>query len=705
MSVPADQMTGALGAVEGGIRAAGGEQEVPQAELDEVKCINEEYTTARAFDEAARKQYNLDRRYAQGVADPSWASDANIIGAFIDILVAFLFAKNPDVSARPAARAGNQPDKNMQLFAETLQIVISRLWKDAKLKKRMRKVVRSVLSVGAGWFKALVYSESRPNPKVQKDLHDTRDQLEQIEAIKKRLTEEGNYDDSYEANITELNNLIQGLEANVEQIVKRGLCIDFLRAEDVQVSLDVACIEDYADADWISHDLYIRKDKVRAQFPLLSDEDCRTAVIYYQRQTGSADPNAMQGAAPSLDSVSPEGQFTKDSTPAATTMLGGKDKPVEFVKVVELWDRRDNLIKTLIDGVKRWAREKYAPPQASSRFYSFFYLAFYETDGSRHPQSLSWRLRKLQDEYSQTRSAGRLTKERMIPGVVFHAGQLDEAEVEKLKNSTHMEYVPLKPTNPDLDLSKVITAKPLPNIDPAVYDTAAVMRDANMLSGVQEAQASTAASAPGKTATEAEIEQSGFSARTSADRDQEEDLLTELAQYTAEVSLQSLPVSYVQRIAGPLAFWPGEDDVSPMPAPAMEAQDVLHVLDVEIAAGTTGKPQARADKETWATLLPLVERFITQIQLLDVTNPPAAKAYRQLLRETCKRLDDRMDIDSLIPPPPQLDPITGLPMGPDGKPIAAPGAPGAGGPPVGNGTVNNPGAQGAPTQSAAPPAA
>ncbi len=40
------------------------------------------YNAAREFDKPARQQYARDRKYAQGVADPSWHSDANIIGTF-----------------------------------------------------------------------------------------------------------------------------------------------------------------------------------------------------------------------------------------------------------------------------------------------------------------------------------------------------------------------------------------------------------------------------------------------------------------------------------------------------------------------------------------------------------------------------------------------------------------------------------------------
>jgi hypothetical protein len=676
-----DQMQAGLSdAVDQGITASNAKPEIPEAELTEVKKLTDEYTEARGFDEYARKQYNADRKYAQGIADPSWASDANIIGAFIDILVSFLYAQNPDVSTRPAAQAGGNSDQQRQLFAETLQIVVSRLWKEAKLKKAMRRTVRAVLSIGVGWFKAIMYSETKRNVQVEKQLADARDNVAQIEAIKTQLAENGEHTDEYDAKITELNRLMQGLEGQVEILVKRGMCIDFCRSEDIQVSLDVADTEEYLSSDWISNDMYIRKTAVAARFPAITEDNLKAATIYYQRQTGAGNPHASDSANPEH---SAEGQFTKQNSPQ-TQKEGGK--PIEFVKVVELWDHRDDLVKTFIEGAKQWAVEPYAPPQASTRFYPYFRVSFFETDGSRHPQSLSWRLKKLQDEYSGARSAGVLTRRRSIPGTIFNKGQLDPVEVRKLENSEHLEMVGIDITDPTMRLDQVITAKPVPRVDPMLFDTMACQRDMEVLSGVQEAQQQAVTTQ--KTATEAEIQQSGFRARTGADRDNVEDVINELALYTSELALQSLTAEQVQRIAGPLAFWPE----------GMNVQDILTLVEVEIQAGTTGKPQQKADKEAWATLLPLIQQMILQIQQLDLTNPPAAMAQRNLLKETLRRLDDRLNIDSIIPPPPPQ--IPGLPPGavPPQAPGALPGeAPGA--PPVGNGTINNPAAQ----QTAAPP--
>jgi len=71
-------------------------------------------------------------------------------------------------------------------------------------------------------------------------------------------------------------------------------------------------------------------------------------------------------------------------------------------------------------------------------------------------------------------------------------------------------------------------------------------------------------------------------------------------------------------------------------------------------------------------------------------NLAMAETRKNIIRETLKRLDDRLSLESIL--------VTGpAPVMPPGMPGASPtsAAPGAV-PPTGNGTVNNPAAQGAP---------
>jgi len=325
------------------------------------------------------------------------------------------------------------------------------------------------------------------------------------------------------------------------------------------------------------------------------------------------------------------------------------------LRVVEIWDRRDKQIYTIIDGVKKWAKEPYTPPYPTSRFYPFFYFAFYEVDGQRHAQSLAWRLYKLQDEYSSSRSNFRLTRERSIPGVLFNATMLDEVEAKKLQESKSQEYTALRPSDPSVPLANLFAPKPVQGIDMRLYDPTLILNDMERISGVQEAL-SAAINGPGnpKTATEANIQQSGTQARTTSDRDNLESMLTDLATYTAEQALQCLETRDVQRLAGPKAFWPA----------GMDIDDLFTMVEVQIEAGSTGKPRQSTDMQAWATILPLIQKSLQTIQQAFAQgNQPLANAEIELIKETMLRLGDESDVERFIPRQPP------------------PGSPGAGGPP------------------------
>jgi len=628
---------GLLGAVS---RGADKQTNVDEAERQLVEKLNTEYVTAREFDKGHREQQRKDRSYAAGTSDPDWASDANLIGSFIDILCSFLYAQNPDVGCSAARHVGDQPNKQATDFAQTLELVISVLWRRGKLKKAAKRGVRSALSVGDGWFKALMYTQKRPMPQTEKDILDKESQLADIAQKKRELADDDTGPDGEEGLELEIKNQVAALKEKLELQVKQGMTIDFCRAEDMQVSLDISNLDDYVDADWISNDMYLEKSTALARFPRISEEDSNSATNYYQRQNANQDKGDTLDAA--TGEAASEGSYTKDQ-PGGQGATKAGSKPITFFKVVELWDKRDGQIKTFIDGVKKWAVEPYVPPQATSRFYGYFRIAFFEVDGQRHAQSLSWRLRKLQDEYSACRSAQRTTRERSIPGVLFVQGEISPDDAKKLRESVAQEFIGLNPTSgAGTPLANLFTAKPVSSAPAGTFDTTPITNDMEKISGVAEAmQQAAQGSAQPKTATEANIQNTGFQSRTGTDRDSLEETLTDLAQYTAECAIQELPTKAAQRIAGPQAFWPY----------GMDVQDVLTMVDVDIAAGTTGKPNQAVEKQTWSIFLPLLEKSMIQIRQMQTADPEMAKCLEAVLKETLRRLDDRLDIDDFIPTP------------------------------------------------------
>lgn len=615
-----------------------------------VKKWWDKYEKARKFDENFRKQIAIDRRYAAGTSDLAWAVTTNLIGAFIDILNAILYARDPEVSVRKSEQvdeAGTQP---MDTFAKTLEIVIAHLWKRGKMKKAMKKAVRSVLSNSEGWLKCIMVSEKEPNGEVERALNDARETVKLLEAQEKLLEDpQGKTEDEIAAEKDEKQALIEELEGKLELSINTMFVVDFVPTENIQVSPDVSYVGDYLDSNWVGNEWYLSKDEALAAFPELEPEDLTKAKNYFQRP-----PKELTTR--EIDNVLPQGTMTAETAQAFTSVQSDAEgQSPQFYRCVEIWDRQDKKIRTMIDGVDKWAKQPFSPPYPSSRFFPYFYFAFYEVDGMRHPQSLSWRLYKLQDEYSASRSNFRLTRERSIPGVLFNAAALDANEAKKLTEAKHQEYTGLNAGDPNVPLGNLFAPKPVQSIDMRVFDPTLILNDMERVSGVQEALSSVTAG-PGnpKTATEANIEQSGTAARTSAARDIEEDMLNDLAQYTAEQAIQCLSTRDVMRMAGKQAFWPE----------GMDLEDLFTLVEVNITAGSTGKPKDPGDQQNWAQLFPMIKETLGEIrQALAQGDTATVQSLTELIKETMHRMGDESDPSRFIPKEPP------------------PGSPGAGAPP------------------------
>lgn len=670
-------------------------QDQQRAELDrkqetELKHWNKELSQARHHDKPARARYAYDRRYAAGTSDTDWAVDANVIGTYIDILVDHLYAKNPDVSCRPSEEVNSalinlplpEPDPALlaagdklamsladdrmkmemqrtqrrirraerQDFAATLQIVVSKLWRRGHLKKAVRRQVRSALSVGAGWIKVVALHETKTDPHVQTELNDLRDNLERVQAKMKELQNAAQSTEETELLEAQLEEQIESLSPQLEVMIRKGLSIDFVPAEDMQVSTDVRYIDDYLEAGWLGNYYYIPCAKACEKLPLLTDHDVKRATKYYMRSpkteidpdesTTESEWNTDKGDDESAN------QYTSNDM---TQNPSGQSDVASFLKCCEIWDKDAGVIRTLVEGVKeKYGRETFRPRYKAKRFYPYFYLAFYEVDGARHSQSMAGRLSKLGDEYASTRSSFRLTRERAIPGTLFDKTAIDPGEARTIEAAVHQEFVGLSPTNPQKKLSDMFAAKPIEVGDPILWDTTPITRDMEKISGVQEAQISSASRRPNMTATEASIEQGGFANRTQADQDTLDDMLDDLAEYSAEISMQCIDPDDASRMAGIDAFWPTD----------LKLEDITTMVEVEIEAGSTGRPNRENEMRTWSTVLPLIRQDIVAIQESRmIGNEPLALALTELLRETLRRMGDRADIERFIPDPMQTPPL------------------------------------------------
>lgn len=723
---PMNMHAGAMEALEEGMAEADLGEEADEAtkkrKLAEQKQVSQWLETikgARSFDEGFRKQIARDRRYAAG--ESGFEVDVNLIGTNIDITTAFIYAQNPAVDVVPAQRV--QPPKEpapkppvpppgleqfianpaallsdvgpdqlltqgvegaaqqigydlarkaaeyrqqvteyetaaaryqaqaearrkrrveLQLFAQTLEIVIGKLWRKGKLKRQARRAVRSTLTNSIGWLKLSWQERSQRDPLIQQQINDLQENLSKLVRLKEALDD----DKCAEADLLKLQmeQQMQTLAGKVERVIARGMAIDVVSSENLQVAPGVEILQ-VVDAEWAAERVFMSISDVAAKYPDVPLEKLRTATRYCQRKDASPDSQLVPERAVEGDEAD---RFIVGDSPTH------KASDSDFLCLWEVWSLDSGNVFTLAEGLSCYLTDPQPPNVALTRFYPYFPLAFIEVDGKRAPQSLTYRSWKLNNEYNRTRSQFAEHRRRSKPAVLFDETEIDVDNAKKLTQSQTQEFVGLKSTTPGADFNKLFAPKPQAAIDPALYTTEPIRRDMDDIWGVQQALQGSITVA--KTAAEAKIQQGGFMARTNQMRDQLEDWLTEIANATAQIAVQCLEPEDVLELAGEDAVWP----------PINSVEDLENLVDVDIRAGSSGKPSTEADRDAWAAVFPVLERLVPMIgKMRGATDSEVADKLEAVAEETLQRAGGRTDVLRFIPQNEGALPQPGQPGAPD----------------------------------------
>jgi len=606
---------------------------------------------ARTFDKPAREGYAADRALCQGTAHKDvFDVRVPIAGTYVNILTSFLYARDPEVSVELAEAVSPRGKEDARAFSSALEIVISRLWKQARLKASADAMVRSGLTVGIGWLKAAWHAAQPPEPVTGQDNQTPQAQVSAIGQLQQTL-QEGTVADGAPQQ-EELQQRFAALQQEVQAEPEPGrLCIDFVRAEDVQVAPECASLTDYLDAPWMAQRLFLPLDEAKALYPEAAPW-LHQATAYY-RQSDESQPADGWAAASSGSGAS---FGTHDSA--------NTGRPC--VCIWEVWDKTTGHVLTLAEGLNRWLRPAFIPAQKTTRFYPFFQWAVNWNDGARHPQSLPDRSRPLLEEYDRIRSNYRLHRRRAIPKTGFDKGKVTPEDAARLEAGVSNEMIGLDLLgNEPQNVIFPISYNP---IDPALYDTEVIRQELEMIWGIQEALSSTIRTV--KTATEADIQQQGTESRLGYARDGLDETLSDLAKHTAElaVSTAGLDPMQAQVLAGQEALWVN------VPDPRL----LDTVVTVDIRAGSSGKPSTSLKQQQWSVLLPQLQQAALQIGQMRMCPPwEIAACLEQLAVETVRRTGDTsIDPYSFIPQPPAqpfIPPEMGaVPPPPDAPPMPPP---------------------------------
>lgn len=565
-----------------------------------------------------RKLFGKLRSFVRG--DHGTVSDedvrVNLMHATFAAIIPQLYSKNPEIEVSPSPAVSANAYQATYGLAKTMEVLLNaEMVAGADLKKRIKSAIRSALTVRTGWLKCS-YQTIETNeaeegeavagfgddmPILGNPIPDARDNLALLQHTIGDVEEEHEEED-----IADLNNQVDSLEAQAEVGIAEGIVIDNILAEDLFI-LDESLnnFDEYQNAAAIAQRIWMTEEDYEVMFGQEAPEVASRFNADRQKDSGKA----------------------------------GEDDG-RMVAVFEIWDRKTNTVFTLAAGAKCWARDPWHPQTVGQRWYPFFGLAFNPVDGSIEAVSDVELLMGLQEEYNFTRTMYRNVRNESLPAIFYRkSGQVSDETLSAYKNREG--GIALIGIEGDVGSPVTADIAPFmpPAINPAVYDTQQIMRDIEMVSGAQDA--SRGAVQKAKTATEAEIMAQGLQSRLSERQDMVEDLVSEIAQYAAQMLLMNLTVDQVKDIAGQDAVWS-----------SFSREKVYKNLAISIRAGSTGKPHAMRERESWLQLLPMVKEAITNIsQLQDAGKQDMANIVRKLLEETLRRFDERIDIEQFIPKP------------------------------------------------------
>lgn len=565
---------------------------------------------------------------------------ANLIHGTITAIMPNIYARNPEISVTP-----KHEGRDLKLLCKTIQGVTNRMLLDANLKQRAKSTVKAALTCSMGMLKVLYQRDMAEDPLIKSRIQDTQDNIARIEGLMLQLDDPAARADQ-ELVKRQLEETLTGLREQVEVVAAEGLVIDRVMTENLLIDPSVIEFWDYPASDWMVEKIPMKKSVAEGRFKYKLDK----AKAYKSGNDGAEDSGRLFGG----------------------TKIDGDCE----ILIYEIWDKQSQRIYTMADGCDFFLREPYSPSRVGERWYPYFILPFQPVDGEFVGPSLVDLTERLQKEHNAARDKFNEHRDLIKPGYIADSS-VNEKTVKQYRDAVLGEITLVDAEGKALN--QVIVPKNHPAIDPMAYDTSAIRYDLEQVSGMQDAARSSVVQP--KTATEASIMQQSLSGRVSEFRDQVEDFVQEIAQYSAQILLQELTPQQVERIMGPhqtgqITDEAGQPVLDPMsgqpvtgvtePAydwPQLSRDEVYDMVQLQIRAGTTGEPDKMEQQETWIKLMPVIQPLIIQIMQMQMQGIDTT-ALESLLRETVARFDDKLDIDAIMP---KLQP----PMMPPGAPQPA----------------------------------
>lgn len=517
-------------------------------------------------------------------------------------------------------QSGRQHQKIVEKVGKTLEIVYHYQQdnQEPKFKTQMKQLVRRVSVCGVGYIK-VSFQRDFQNELTHSDVRISLvDRVKMARELLDKL-EEGKFQES-DAEMDTLRSLVNSLNVQPtdpeQAAVRERLVFDFPKANAIIVDENCSILRGFVGADWIAEEFNYPLDFVNAFFE--KDISATATEIKMYDDSGKA----VQSASDS----------SKD------------DQKKMKVKLWKVYDKITNSTFMICEGYKDYIEKPEGMTVPTKGFWQIVPVTFNDVEviegcaATIYPPSDVDLIRHPQLEHNRCREALRRHRKANRPRYMYPEGALLQVDLDNIASADDQEFVGLKGLQPGTEPGKVLQPLQTEQIHPELYDTTPVQEDALLATGQQEANIGPAQ--PNVTATVGTIaEQSRITVATS-DVDSLDDSLSDVAECGGEMLLREMSPQNVKAIAGPGGVWPDQDRIS-----------FINEIQLEIVAASSGRPNKAVEIANWERVVPLI--------LQAATLPPQAQPTMQaVIRETVKRIDDRMEPADFFPLPMPILPQT-----------------------------------------------
>jgi len=505
---------------------------------------------------------------------------------------------------------GRMREKVEDRIAETLQKSLQ--WQidnhNPDFKEQMKQLVRRVVICKVGYVKvslSRVIQEAYDGLSTTEVDNSAVGRQARAQQIMDEL-QEGDIDETA-PEVGELKSLLVSLGATQmgqdSPELNERLEFDFPQATSIIPSEECRNLKDWIAATFVAQEYEVDKDVVEALFGV--EVKCT------------------------------EDATDKTNVQQQSELLAAGDKPIIQQKVLlyEVFNPKTKQRFFVAKGHHNYVLPPEGVEPAITGFWPIFALTFNDIEGQAgtkagiFPPSDVDLVRSMQMEWNRTRNALRDQRNANNPKYLARDGEINEEDKEAIMNAKPNHVVMLRGAAPNADLEKLFISLKHDPIDPSMYDTSPLEKDMMMSIGMQQANVGPAEA--DVTATVGTIAEQSRLSGVSSNVDDLDCLLTKVMKAGVEMILRGFTPETVKRTVGVGAA-----------LPTMDLDDYLMAVNINIVAGSSGKPNQAMEMNRLQTLVPLL--------LQAGANPTS------IISEIIRRWDDFLDVDKFFPVLPAL---------------------------------------------------